>query len=184
MYPAWFFFFTRICVSTISTDTTLTDACKGNLLGPFGPLSYTPSILAPYLSHIGAINTTPLLTPKERELVVLATTSITKAAYIEYAHKKIGLTAGLSREQVDAAASGLPVSSVPELIEREQIAYELGLELAKRSGKVDDVLFEEAMGVGKGSLGREGVSAVAQVVGAYLLAAVLVNVAGVGVPEE
>ncbi|KAF1968502.1 hypothetical protein BU23DRAFT_602117 [Bimuria novae-zelandiae CBS 107.79] len=53
--------------STFGTAIELRDA-NGTLLGPFGPLSYTPSVLSPYLTHMVAVNTTPLLMPREREL--------------------------------------------------------------------------------------------------------------------
>ncbi|KAL1607994.1 hypothetical protein SLS60_002933 [Paraconiothyrium brasiliense] len=150
---------------------------EGNLLGPFGPLSYTPTVLAPYLAHIVTIMATPLLTPKERELATLATVSVTKSEFIAYAHKKAGLAAGLSEAQVAEAVQGRAVEG---LSEREGMIYEIGLELARCNGRLENDRFEKAVRI----MGRDGVSALAQVVGAYLLAAVLVNVADVKAPVE
>ncbi|OAG06043.1 uncharacterized protein CC84DRAFT_1053698, partial [Paraphaeosphaeria sporulosa] len=147
----------------------------GNLLGPFGALSYTPDVLAPYLAFAVKVNTTPLLTPRERELAIIATTSVTKSEYVAYAHRKAGLSAGLSDSQISAALEGKDVAGLGE---KENVVYRLGLELARGYGKVSDTVFEGAVGV----LGRDGVSAVSQVVGAYVLAGVLVGVGGVGAP--
>ncbi|KAL5452782.1 hypothetical protein PMIN06_005811 [Paraphaeosphaeria minitans] len=161
---------------TFGPGIELKDAA-GSLLGPFGPLSYTPASLAPYLAFAVAVSTTPLLTPRERELATLATTSVTRCDYVAYAHRKAGLSAGLSDPQVSAALAGKEVEG---LSEKETVVYGLGLGLARGYGKVGDEVFEGAVGV----LGRQGVSAVAQVVGAYALAGVLVGVAGVGAPAE
>lgn len=165
--------------NTIDPNIQLKDS-SGNLLGPFGPLAYTPSTLPPYLAFATAINTTPHLSTRERELVVLATTSVTKSAYIAYAHSKAGAAAGLSEEQVDAASRGCDAGEVGGLSEREGVVYSLGLEMTRGFGRLGDEAFEGAVGV----LGREGVSAVAQVVGAYFLGAVLVEVGGAEVPSE
>lgn len=150
---------------------------QGNLLGPFGILSYTPETFLLYLQHMQAINTLPYLTIRERELAALATAHVTQAAFITYAHKRIGMGAGLSQEQVDDAAEGKRPAGLEE---RESVVYDAALSIAKSSGKLDDWAFEAA----REKIGREGVSALAQVVGAFLLGSMLINVADIPVPAS
>lgn len=149
---------------------------QGNLLGPFAILSYTSESFLPYLNFAAAVNTLPYITARERELTALATGFVTQTPYIVYAHKNIGMTMGLSQEQVDDAAEG---KSPEALEEREKLVYDLALEMAKTSGKVTDEQFQ----LGVQGIGREGVSSIAQLVGAYLLGSVLVNGADVTVPQ-
>ena len=100
---------------------SLKDA-QGNFLGPYGLLSYTPSTLLAFVNYSSSYYTLPYLTLKERELSVLAVTSVTKGDYIRYAHKIIGVQVGLSQDQVDRASRGL----VPKgLSDREESIYAL-----------------------------------------------------------
>lgn len=162
-------------LSEYGTAVSIRDA-NGTLLGPFGPLSFTPTVLTPYLDHVVAVTraAAPYISARERELVILATASVTRAEFVRTAHETIGVGAGLTRAQVEAAGRG---ERVEGLEEREELVYGLGVEMARGFGKLGDERFEEVVGVE--GLGREGVSAVAQVVGMYFLAGVLVNVADV-----
>lgn len=150
---------------------------EGNLLGPFGILSYASNTLLPYLNYSQSYVTLPTITAKERELCVLATVSVTKSAYIEYAHKQIGISVGLTQDQVDRASKG----RTPEgLTDREEFVYELAVNMAKDFGVIKDKDFNSAVSV----LGKDGVSQVAQMVGGYMLSSVLVTVADVPVPQS
>lgn len=148
---------------------------QGNLLGPFGILSYTPTTFLAYLNYTQAYTTLPTLTPKERELSILATASVTNSAYILYAHKSIAVTVGLTPLQAESASKG----KVPDnLQDREAFVYSLALKIAQKFGTFSDELFGQAVA----ELGREGVAQLSQLVGGYLLSSVLVNVADVAVP--
>ena len=120
-----------------------------------------------------AVASTPLLTARERELVILATCGVARAEFCIQSHVKIGMEAGLSQGQAEGAVRG--EEEVDGLEEREREVYGLGLVIARGVGKVEDGVFERGVEV----LGRDRVSAVAQVVGLYYLAGVLVNVADV-----
>src|SRR4051812_28337157 len=158
----------RIVQQTLGSSFKVKDD-QGNLLGPFGILSYAPTTFLTYLNYTQSYTTLPHLTPKERELSVLATASVTKSAYISYAHKNIGISVGLTADQAQSASEG----KVPDDLEdRERFVYELALKTAQRFGIMDDKLFESAVA----EIGREGVSQLAQMVGGYLLSSVLVNV--------
>ncbi|KAH9865990.1 hypothetical protein J1614_008554 [Plenodomus biglobosus] len=150
---------------------------QGNFLGPYGLLSYTPSTILGFVKYSASWYTLPYLTHKERELGVLAVTSVTKADYVEYAHKIIGVQVGLTQDQVDQASKG----NVPKgLSDREKSIYELALEMAKEFGTIGDERFESAVAL----LRKEGVAALAQLVGGYMLVTVLAKVADVKVPSS
>ncbi|KAF2763049.1 hypothetical protein EJ05DRAFT_534472 [Pseudovirgaria hyperparasitica] len=150
---------------------------QGNFLGPFGVLCYTPSTFKPFLSYSKSYYTLPHLTPKERELTTLATVSVTKSDYVEYAHQKIGISLGLTQDQVERASAGhLPKG----LSDREECVYELALSVARGFGNIKDKQFDSAVAL----LGKEGVAALAQLVGGYLLISTMESVAGGSVPES
>jgi hypothetical protein len=166
----------RIAKQIYGSSYTLEDA-QGNLLGPFGILSYTPKSFLGYLNYTQQYATLPYITAKERELCTLATVSVTKSAYINYAHQKIGISVGLTKEQVERASKG----HVPKkLTDREELVYELALDIAKDFGFLKTKDFKEAVSV----IGREGIAQVAQMVGGYMLSSVLVTVADVAVPKS
>ncbi|KAI0176911.1 hypothetical protein BJ166DRAFT_505666 [Pestalotiopsis sp. NC0098] len=145
----------------------------GNFLGPFSVLAAAPKTFAPYLEYTVSFIKVPYLTAKERELAILAAVSVTKSAYVEMAHRKIGIAQGLSETQVERASNGiLPIEG---LSDREESLYELSLRLARGFGKIDDERFDAAVTL----LGREGVSQVAQLVGGYMLVSLLVSVADI-----
>ncbi|KAF2683469.1 hypothetical protein K458DRAFT_419072 [Lentithecium fluviatile CBS 122367] len=149
----------------------------GNLLGPFGILSYAPTTFLPFLNYTQSYATLPSLTPKERELSVLATASVTKSVYILYAHKSIAVTVGLTPKQAQDASEG----EIPEhLAQREQFVYRLALKMATDFGVISDEVFGDAVT----EIGREGVAQLAQVVGGYLSGSILVSVADVGLPSS
>ncbi|PSN71269.1 hypothetical protein BS50DRAFT_570661 [Corynespora cassiicola Philippines] len=150
---------------------------NGTLLGPFSLLAYTPSTFAPYLSYNYAIATLPDLTPRERELAVLATASVTKAEYIIYAHSKIAGSVGLAEEVITEVLKG----DVPKELEaRERVVCKIALDAVKNFGRLEGNVFEK----GVEAVGREGVAGIIQIVGTYLLASTLVSAADVSVPGE
>lgn len=149
---------------------------NGELLGPLGPLSYTPQTFMPFLQFAQGIGKLPL-SAIERELAILATCSVTKCAWVTYAHKKIGTGVGLKQEQVESAANG----KCPEgLDDRQKAVFEAALKMIKNWGRIDDGVFDEAVNV----LERESVSAVSQVVGMYAMSSIMITAAAVPVPKH
>lgn len=166
----------RLVKATYGSSFQLKDG-NGNLLGPFGILSYTPTTFLSYLNYTQAYTILPHLTAKERELSILATASVTESEYIIYAHKSIGISVGLTKKQVKDASEG----EVPEgLGKRERFVYKTALRIARKFGTMSDDLFDEAVQ----QLGRDGIAQLSQEVGGYLLSSVLVNVADVQVPKS
>jgi hypothetical protein len=80
-----------------------------------------------------------------------------------HAHQRIGISAGLTEEQIrDAREERRPEG----LGDREENMYVLALEMARCFGTLSDEILEGAVGV----IGRDGVAQLAQIVGGYLLA--------------
>ena len=122
--------------------------------------SYTPSICGPFLSFIPVIVNFPNLTPRVRELAVLATASNYKAPFVLHAHTAIAQSVGLSSEQVAAASAGkLPGG----LDAAETAAWGFALRLATTPGPLNPETWDQA----RSCLGIEGVANLAHVVGAY-----------------
>ena len=72
--------------------------------------------------------------PVSRELIALAVTAVFDVPFIKYAHSQIGLTIGLSREQIAAAVSGRTPDGLTEI---SAISYETALKLAGARGPLD-----------------------------------------------
>ncbi|KAF2109881.1 hypothetical protein BDV96DRAFT_651451 [Lophiotrema nucula] len=145
--------------------------------GPFPPLLYTPSLFVTYLKLSHANLTYKSFVARQRELAVLATAGVTQAQYILYAHKRIGVSTGLSQEQVDDAAAG----RAPKGLEGKDAAiYDLSLEMAKNFGRLEDRSWER----GEKELGKEAIAALSQIVGSIMLSSCLVNIADAEPPQD
>lgn len=138
---------------------------------------YTPNTFVPYVQHLYAVLSTPLFSPRERELATLAVCAVTRAQYVDYAHKRIAISVGLTPEQVEAAVAG---NAEGLEVERERVVYELSLEMARSFGRVED----ERWDVGTRILGRERMAALAHIVAAYMYTSLLVNLAELEVPAD
>jgi 4-carboxymuconolactone decarboxylase len=167
---------TALVRETFGTNFELHDS-QGELLGPFAPLTYTPTTFIPWLQYGHSVVTMPQVSARERELATLAVCSTTHAEFILYAHKRISLSLGLSKKQVEAAAEGKMPQS---LNEQESVVYEIGLGIARGLGKLESEQWEK----GDKVLGKEKMAALLQIVGWYLLSSVLVNGAESPTPPD
>lgn len=147
---------------------------NGALLGPFAVLVYTSNTLIPYLRHSASVLLTSHFSSRERELATLAVCSVTKAEYMRYAHTKIGVAIGISKEQVEGAVAGKKDLGLEG---REMVVYEIALEMAKSYGKLSDEDWQRGSKV----FGRNGMAALSQIVASYLHTSVLINLANVEV---
>jgi 4-carboxymuconolactone decarboxylase len=166
----------RTVRAAFGSSFSLTDS-NGALLGPFAVLTYTPNSFVPYLHHTASVLLTSLFSPRERELATLAVCSVTKAEYVRYAHVKIGIAVGFSKEQADGAVEGRMELGLEG---REMLVYELALVMAKNYGRLSDEAWER----GRTVLGRDGMAALSQIVASYLHSSVLVNLAQIKVPGD
>ena len=138
--------------------------------------SYTPQLSRPFVSLASVISTLPHLTPRMRELAILATASTYKAAFVLYAHSRIAQSAGLSSDQVeDAREGGMPAG----LSAAEQATWEFSRCLAGSQGPLDEAIWQKTSGF----LGAEGVANLTHVVGAYAYLCLFQNAADIRSPR-
>ncbi|KAF1925652.1 uncharacterized protein M421DRAFT_7677 [Didymella exigua CBS 183.55] len=117
---------------------TLRNPITGELLGPFAVLSYTDGRIPQYCSYIHSIVSTPTFTQRERELIVLAVASVTRAEYVMYAHRRIAASVGLAGETIESALARFSWMEMMDLTPREKNVYRIASEMAGDWGRVGD----------------------------------------------
>jgi 4-carboxymuconolactone decarboxylase len=146
----------------------LMDGPRGRLPGPYKVWIHNPKLVHaadPLGRHF-----TPggySLTEREREIAVVVITNKWASDYPAAAHEKRGKEVGLTAEQVEAIAAGLPTSFEDR---REQVVYEVALTLANNR-IVTEGLYARAVDV----LGHPGVSDVVMLMGYYTAVSLTMN---------
>jgi 4-carboxymuconolactone decarboxylase len=131
----------------------------GRLIGPFNPALLNPAIAAPFMDLQFAEQMHTSLSPRVREVVILAVGAAWQADYELYAHIAVARKAGLSDEAARAVATGgLP----DELSCDETIALRLTQQLST-SHRVDESLYREA----ENAFGAKGLIDIAFLIGIY-----------------
>ncbi|KAG9199088.1 hypothetical protein G6514_009104 [Epicoccum nigrum] len=124
---------------------TLRSPATGALLGPFALLAYTDACIPAYCRYIHGLLATPLFTPRERHLIILAAAGLTRAQFVAQRYRQDAGTAGLSDEIVERVLSGEAAAPVPRLTARERNVYALARELAGSWGRVRDETWRSAV---------------------------------------
>ncbi|KAL8709362.1 MAG: hypothetical protein Q9225_007466 [Loekoesia sp. 1 TL-2023] len=149
----------------------------GTMLGPFVPMLYSPQSTQPFAFLASVIPNLPHLTPRVRELAILACAATYEAPFVLYAHSRIALAVGLTPGQITVARGG----SMPSGLDRmEQAAWQYSIRLAGTRGPLDTATWENA----KNLLGIEGVANLGHVIGAYSYMCLFHNAADIGAPDE
>lgn len=117
---------------------TLRNPLTGELLGPFAALSYTDGWIPQYCNYIHSIISSPVFTLRERELIVLAVASVTRAEYVMYAHRRIAASVGLDSETIEGALARYLWTDMMDLTPRETNVYRIASEMAGNWGRVSD----------------------------------------------
>ncbi|KAJ4369504.1 hypothetical protein N0V86_009339 [Didymella sp. IMI 355093] len=110
----------------------------GELLGPFAVLSYTDGWISRYCNYIHSILSSSIFTLRERELIVLAVASVTRAEYIMHAHRRIAASVGLDDETIEGALVRYSWMDMMNLSPREKNVYRIASEMAENWGCVSD----------------------------------------------
>ncbi|KAF4637563.1 hypothetical protein G7Y89_g545 [Cudoniella acicularis] len=155
-------------------DTFTQKNSDGAFLGPFTPVLYTPSLVKNWIDL--NLNISKLLSPRERELAILAVMSYAPAAYGLYAHVRLSRKLGLTESQIQDAKEGRTPKG---LSEKDEMTYELARELARLRAPLSNESFAKAEKV----LGKEGVAAVIHTAGIFLYSTIIFNGADVPLPE-
>jgi 4-carboxymuconolactone decarboxylase len=149
---------------------------RGSLRGPFPVLIHSP-VMGDLAQRLGAyVRFDSVLPPPLRELAILCTARFWTAQYEWYAHRELGLKAGLAAAIIDAIAQG----KRPASLSREELAiYDFASELLKTK-KVSDTAFAAVREV----FGQQGVVDLIGTIGYYSLVAMTLNVNQTVVPPD
>jgi 4-carboxymuconolactone decarboxylase len=147
----------------------------GRLIGPFNPALLNPAIAAPFLDLHFAEQLHTSLSPRVREVVILAVGAVWQADYELYAHLAVARKAGLSEEAARTVATGgLP----GDLSYDEQIALRLTKELST-SHRVHESLYR----VAESTFGAKGLIDIAFLIGIYHSVCATLTMFAIPAPE-
>jgi 4-carboxymuconolactone decarboxylase len=131
----------------------------GRLIGPYNTFLLHPEVAAKFSEFQAAEATYTTLSPRVREVVIVAVGAVWGADYELYAHTTLARNAGLSEHAVTTLANG----GIPDdLSEHEKIAANLTSQLSTRH-RVDDELYREA----EKAFGTTGLFDIAALIGQY-----------------
>lgn len=100
-------------------------APDGSLNGPFGIMLHVPHLGFP-LQELGVmLRYRTSLSPREREIAILAVAATTRSSFELYAHGLVGQSVGLSEDEVNGLTNGSFSSAAP----REEMAFRICREM-------------------------------------------------------
>jgi len=131
----------------------------GRLIGPYNTFLLHPEMAAKFSEFQAGEKAHTTLSPRVREVVIVAVGAVWGADYELYAHTTLARNAGLSEHAVTTLANG----GIPDdLSEHEKIAAHLTRQLSTRH-RVDDELYREA----EKAFGTTGLFDIAALIGQY-----------------
>jgi 4-carboxymuconolactone decarboxylase len=146
----------------------------GRLIGPFNGFLLQPEVAAKFLDFTAAAADHRTLSPRVREVVIVAVGAVWGAEYELYAHTAMARQAGLPDDAVTTLSNG----GIPEdLSDDEKIAARVAHELSTRH-RIDDELYREA----ENAFGRTGLFDLVALMGQYHTVCTLLNLFEVPAP--
>ena len=139
----------------------------GRFIGPFNPSLLSPVTAGSFLDFQGAEEKNTSLSPRVRQVVILAVGSVWRSAYELYAHSAEGQKTGLSAEAVQALAAGQMPS---ELSAAEQAAWRFTHQLTAER-RVEQPVYDQA----QRAVGANGIADMLLLIGAYQTVCGLLN---------
>ena len=147
----------------------------GWLIGPYNTFLLHPEVAAKFSEFQAAEATHTTLSPRVREVVIVAVGAVWGADYELYAHTTLARNAGLSEHAVTTLANG----GIPDdLSEHEKIAANLTRQLSTRH-RVDDELYRKA----EKAFGTTGLFDIAALIGQYHTVCAALNLFEVPAPN-
>jgi 4-carboxymuconolactone decarboxylase len=147
----------------------------GRLIGPFNPALLNPAIAAPFLDLQFAEQMHTSLSPRVREVVILAVGAVWQADYELYAHLALARKVGLSEDAARAVATG---ELSDELSFDETLALRLTQQLST-SHRVDESLYQAA----ETTFGAQGLIDIAFLIGIYHSVCATLTMFAIPAPE-
>jgi 4-carboxymuconolactone decarboxylase len=146
----------------------------GRLIGPFNGFLLKPEVATKFLDFTAAAADHRTLSPRVREVVIVAVGAVWEAEYELYAHTAMARQAGLSDEAVTTLAAG----GIPEdLSSDERIAARVAHEMSAHR-RIDNELYREA----ERAFGRTGLFDLIMLMGQYHTVSILLNLFEVPAP--
>lgn len=147
---------------------------QGRLNGPFNAMVVAPGVGDALQSLGAAVRYATDLTPRIREMAILAVATATGSAFERYAHEPIGRAAGLEQREVEQLRTpGAWSPSDPA----ERLAHDV-VEALLAGHDVDDTTYEDA----RAELGEPVLVELAVLVGYYQTLALTMRLFRVGAP--
>ncbi|KAI1264007.1 AhpD-like protein [Xylariaceae sp. FL1019] len=148
-----------------------TDEDGQSLVGCYAPLCYSPTITRQFFALAKACYDPEAVDPRNREIAIMAFSSVISVPYVVYCHRPCADKVGLSDEQYDAGLQG----NVPDgLTEKEQFVFQLGRTLATLTSRLDDETWQKATS----TIGKAELVGITHIIAAYKWVALLAQVNG------
>ncbi|GGL15110.1 carboxymuconolactone decarboxylase family protein [Nocardia jinanensis] len=160
---------------TATGGVRLADA-EGRLEGPFNAMLLSPALGDPLQELGSAIRYRGALSPRCRELAVLAVAAHWQCEFERRAHEIIGATAGLTPAELHALRTGSP----PELSDPEEAAALSVVLTLLRTTDLNQSEYHTAVSI----LGPAKIFELTTLVGYYSLLALQMRVFGVAAPTD
>jgi 4-carboxymuconolactone decarboxylase len=147
----------------------------GRLIGPLNALLLRPEVAVKFWEFGASVATHTTLSPREREVVVIAVGAVWGADYELYCHCALARNAGLSDHAVSTlAGGGMP----DDLNDRETIAALLARQLST-GHRIDDELYREA----EQAFGATGLFDIAALMGQFHMVCTVLTLFAVPAPN-
>jgi 4-carboxymuconolactone decarboxylase len=147
----------------------------GRFIGPFNPSLLSPVISGQFLAFQAAEEQNTSLTPRQRQVVILAVGAVWHSAYELFAHSAAARTAGLPAETVRALAAG----QMPgDLSAAEQAAWRFARQLTA-DRRVDQPVYDQA----QAAFSTRGIADMLCLIGAYQTVCGILNAFEIPAPQ-
>jgi 4-carboxymuconolactone decarboxylase len=147
----------------------------GRFIGPFNPALLNPAITSVSGDLVMGEWKHTSLSPRLREVVILAVGAVWQSEYELYAHSAAARKAGISDEAVRVLASG----GIPQELDKdEKIAAALTRQLST-AHRVDETLYRQA----ENCFGTEGLNDIAILIGIYHAVCTTLNLFEIPAPN-
>lgn len=148
---------------------------RGNLVGPWVPLSRSPEVLRLMMDMRAHVASRSLLNPQLTEIPILMAAREWTQQFEWNAHEAIAAKAGLKSEIISAIKEGRRPT---QMTDEEESLYELCMELQRTKG-VSDVTYDRAL---KALGGEDKIVEAVALQGYYSLLAMIMNTARTPLP--
>ncbi|GGA71607.1 hypothetical protein GCM10011490_22900 [Pseudoclavibacter endophyticus] len=149
---------------------------EGGLSGPPGLWLLNPRLAQIFRSFSGALRSELGLSSRSKEIAVLLHAHHRASSFEVFAHRRAGMTAGLSEEEVEGLATRVPPAFATD---EERSVFETTISLLDRQA-LDDAEYAAAVDV----LGERRLFELVSLVGFYDMIATQLAVFGVKAPGE